>query len=154
MRRESRVRSTDGLRARISCFCRVAWFALAAWAVAENIGAQAWNVEFVGQIGGSCYAVHVEGNYAYIGEKKRLRILDVSDPSRPVALGGVLLPGTVYGVYVSGELAYVADGPSGLQIIDVSKKVGKMGLTRRGSMAPPQGGYDSSQRTSDFEMNQ
>ncbi len=80
----------------------------------------AWNVELVGQIGGNCKAVFVQGDYAYIGEGPGLRILDISDPTNPQAIGKVLLPDIVLGVYVSGNCAYVADGLSGLRVIDIS----------------------------------
>ena len=46
--------------------------------------ADAENVEFVGQIGGSTYTVFVEGDYAYIGVGPRLTILDVSNPTFPL----------------------------------------------------------------------
>ncbi len=94
----------------IFCFC------------SESILAQsnAWNVELVGQIGGACNAVFVQRNYAYIGEGSNLTILDISDPSNPEPMGKVLLPGIVYGVYVSGNHAYVADKYEGLRIVDVS----------------------------------
>ncbi len=46
--------------------------------------------------------------------------LDISDPSRPQAMGKALLPGIVAGIYVEGFYAYVADGYAGLGMIDVS----------------------------------
>jgi hypothetical protein len=94
----------------------VVLFALAV----ELAGAQGWNVRLVGQIGGACYAVAVQGNYAYIGEGPNLTILNVSTPARPVVVGKIRLPYIVQGIAVSGGMAYVADGDSGLQIVSVS----------------------------------
>lgn len=50
-----------------------------------------------------------------------LQILDVSDPTHPIRLGGFDGAETMArGVRVVGNLAYVASGPDGLKIIDVS----------------------------------
>ena len=40
-------------------------------------------LELMGQLRGSTYAVHVVGDYAYIGEGPRLVIVDISDPANP-----------------------------------------------------------------------
>jgi hypothetical protein len=47
-------------------------------------------------------------------------ILDVSDPARPVRLGGFASDGNPREVQVIGQLAYVADGSAGLTVFDVS----------------------------------
>jgi hypothetical protein len=49
-----------------------------------------------------------------------LQVIDVSDPTHPVYVGGYDTAGNVYDVAVAGKFAYVADGNSGLQVIDVS----------------------------------
>jgi hypothetical protein len=49
-----------------------------------------------------------------------LSILDVSNPSQMQEVGNLYLQGTGYDVYLSGDLAYFADGDSGLQIINVA----------------------------------
>ncbi len=73
-----------------------------------NMMATAENVELVGHIGGTTYAVFVQGNYAYTGVGPRLTILDVSTPTSPVVLGKTgPLPGNVTDIYVSGDYAYV-----------------------------------------------
>jgi len=78
-------------------------------------------VELVGQIGGSTYAVAVQGDYAYIGAGPRLVILDISTPSSPSVVGQTdVLPEVVGGVAVDGDYAYVADGGGGLRIVDIS----------------------------------
>jgi hypothetical protein len=81
--------------------------------------AQEQTVSFVGQIGGECRDVQVVGAYAYVGEGTSLRVLDVSNPARPVPRGRVRLPGVVQSVFVSGGRAYVTDGAS-LQIADIA----------------------------------
>ena len=41
------------------------------------------NIEVVGHIGGSAYAVFVAGNYAYVGFGPELAVVDVTDPVHP-----------------------------------------------------------------------
>jgi len=82
---------------------------------------EAQNVELVGQIGGSTYAVAVQGDYAYIGVGPRLVILDISTPRSPSVIGQTdVLPDIVQDVVVADGYAYIADGSSGLRIIDIS----------------------------------
>jgi len=61
-------------------------------------------------------------------------VINVSNPANPQRVGGYNTSGEAYGVAVSGNYAYVADGPAGLQVINVSNP------------ANPQrvGGYDTS----------
>jgi hypothetical protein len=82
---------------------------------------QPWNTRLVGQIGGACWAVQVVGNYAYIGEGQNLTILDVSNPSSPVAIARLFLSDMfVRDIYVNAGLAYVAGLAGGLRIVDIS----------------------------------
>jgi hypothetical protein len=60
----------------------------------------------------------VEGNLAYISSTGGLRILDVTDPAYPTQLG--ILSGEYSRVSVSGNLAYLCAGTSGVAIVDVS----------------------------------
>jgi hypothetical protein len=83
------------------------------------VSAEEHSVSLVGQIGGECRDVQVVGNYAYVGEGTSLRVLDVSNPAKPIPRGRVRLPGIVQGVFVSGGRAYVTDGAS-LQIADIA----------------------------------
>jgi len=62
--------------------------------------------------------VCIEGNHAYIAGNG-LFILDISDPLKPVWVNWVDTPDIAEEVTVSGGYAYVADGYSGLQIIDI-----------------------------------
>ena len=64
--------------------------------------------------------VEVVGNYAYVAlSQAGLTVLDVSNPTNCLPVGGCDTPGHAYGVAVSGTYAYVADSEKGLQIIDV-----------------------------------
>ena len=63
----------------------------------------------------------VVGRYAYIADgADGLRIVDVSDPQAPTAVGRCDTPGSAADVSVCGSYTYVADGDAGLQVIDVS----------------------------------
>jgi hypothetical protein len=80
-------------------------------------------LELVAQLRGSTYAVHVVGDYAYIGEGPRLVIVDISDPANPTEVGRTdVLPSVVEDVHVVGDYAYVANDWKGLQIISISDK--------------------------------
>ena len=63
-----------------------------------------------------------------------LEIIDVSNPTSPVRLGGYRTSGSAQDVAVSGALAYVADVDAGLQVIDVSDPTSPVRV----------GGYDTS----------
>jgi hypothetical protein len=74
-----------------------------------------------GQIGGSSYAVDVQGNYAYLGVGPRVYVLDISNPSAPEKLGeSAVMPGVVRSVIASGHYVFVAAGKGYLHILDVS----------------------------------
>ena len=78
------------------------------------------NFTLLGQIGGSAYAIAVEGNIVYMGQGPRLITLDVAQPNAPRLLGmSQVLPGAVLGVQVAGGYAYVTTLYSGLHILDV-----------------------------------
>ena len=47
-------------------------------------------------------------------------MIDVSSPRRPVKVSAYDTPGYAYDVHIAGQLALVADGKSGLRIINVS----------------------------------
>jgi hypothetical protein len=78
------------------------------------------NMRLLGQIGGKVNAVAVSGNTAFYGESSGLVAVNVANPSAPVVLGRVPLPGKISGIEVAGSYAYVANSSCGLQIVDVS----------------------------------
>ena len=50
-----------------------------------------------------------------------LQIYDVTNPAAPVKVGSLRTPGRPLRASLKGKLAYVADGPEGLQVVDLSK---------------------------------
>jgi parallel beta-helix repeat protein len=64
--------------------------------------------------------VAVVGHIVYLADGFGLRIVNVSDPAHPTGMGFYDTPGEAGGVFVSGTLAYVADGSRGVSVIDVS----------------------------------
>jgi len=72
------------------------------------------------------WAVYVSGNYAYtavgytVGYDD-LRVVDVSEPTNPTEVGSYDAPGNGRDVYVSDNIAYLANGTGGLRVIDVSE---------------------------------
>ncbi len=84
---------------------------------------------------GSANNVQVVGNYAYVADDAAgLQVIDVSNPTNPVRVGGIIIGGNALGVWVAGNYAYVACYELGLQVVDVSNP------------ATPKrvGGYDTS----------
>lgn len=85
---------------------------------------------------GWVYSLDVVANLAYVGvdsetsspEGGGLRIVDVSDPSAPVFIGGLALAGarqvvSISDVVASGQRVYMAAASRGFYIIDVSDPV-------------------------------
>ena len=63
----------------------------------------------------------VVGNYAYVAHGyEGLLIFDLSEPTQPVQVGSVKLPGFPEDVVVSGDYAYVSAQAEGLRIVDIS----------------------------------
>jgi hypothetical protein len=76
--------------------------------------------ELLAQMGGSTWAVAVQGGYAYVGIGPRLTVLYAADPAHSTLVGQTdVLPAVVKGVVVAGGYAYVADAESGLRVVDV-----------------------------------
>jgi len=83
----------------------------------------ALHIDLLAHLGGSVMAVDVSGNYAYIGRRPRLAIIDVSTPAAPVEVGATdPLPEMITGVAVSGNYAYLSMESYGLRVIDVSAR--------------------------------
>jgi hypothetical protein len=74
----------------------------------------------VGSAGAGLGRHVVAGKYLYMPSTSGLRILDVSNPSSPLAIGSQAQLSAIQGVYVAGQYAYVADSAAGLGIIDIS----------------------------------
>jgi len=79
------------------------------------------NIELIGRWPyGPCQTVTIEGSTAYISNGALLEIIDISNPSSFQILGKVILPEPAKKINITGNYAYVADGESGLRIIDIS----------------------------------
>ena len=69
---------------------------------------------------GPCYGVVYADSIAYYGNGGSVSIVDESDPSNPVPLSQVQVPGPVLGVDKQGDYIYAAAWTDGLRIINVS----------------------------------
>lgn len=78
------------------------------------------NMTLVSQIGGQVNAVALMGNHVVYGEGSSLALADVSNPASPVPRGRIALPGTVWGVAITGNYAVAAVSKWGIQVIDIS----------------------------------
>jgi len=79
------------------------------------------NVRLVGRaLAGPCFATFTVGDYCYMGGGGRFIVMDVTDPTHPTEVGHCYVTGLIRDIYIVGDYAYVADGDSGLQIIDIS----------------------------------
>ena len=79
------------------------------------------NVDLLGRwASGPCLDVFVSGSAVYAGEGSIFRILDLGDPTAPVELGSLVLPGIIRAIAVQGNYAFVANHYDGLRIIDVT----------------------------------
>ena len=101
---------------------------VAAPQVAPQIG-------LVGQEGGESYAVALGGTNAYLGVGPRVVVVNIANPAAPVRSGqSAPLPDIVQGLTASANAVYVADGESGLKIIDVTNPASPQ---LRGSLDTP-----------------
>ncbi|HAB14966.1 MAG TPA: hypothetical protein PLX89_23160 [Verrucomicrobiota bacterium] len=63
--------------------------------------------------------VKVSGSYAYLSGKFGLQVIDVSNPAEPLSAGVYDAGGYAHAAQVVGNIAYVAYGNAGLQILDL-----------------------------------
>ena len=64
--------------------------------------------------------VALDGAYAYAASGDTLRVIDLSDRSRPAVRGAVAVPGRIWSLHPAGGRVYMAGGLDGLHIVDVS----------------------------------
>jgi hypothetical protein len=62
-------------------------------------------------------AVRLDGSYAYVGDQKWLRVIDISSPSAPREIASYKTPGYVQGMWVKDDTAFVAAYDAGLMIL-------------------------------------
>ncbi len=78
---------------------------------------------------GSCEAVHAEGDLLYMVQSSGatpFKVFDIRFPDGPTEIGSCDVGG--YDLFVAGDLAYTADGSSGLQIVDISDPVNPVAI--------------------------
>ncbi|MBI4753034.1 Ig-like domain-containing protein, partial [Candidatus Desantisbacteria bacterium] len=68
------------------------------------------------------YDMYSTGNYVFVAHINGLRVVDVSNPKKPSDRGTYeqTTRGTVYGVFVRGDYAYLAHASTGLKILNIS----------------------------------
>src|SRR5205814_8329316 len=58
--------------------------------------------------------------YAFVTDDDGLKVLDITDPTRPVPVRGAVVPlRYAHRLYVARTYAYIANGPEGLAIVDI-----------------------------------
>ncbi len=67
--------------------------------------------------------VAVAGDWAYVVDWDRLRVIYIADPAHPIQAALFDTPGQAYAVTVIGSYAYVADYDLGLSIVNISDPV-------------------------------
>jgi hypothetical protein len=111
-------RRRDRRSRRLRILVLACWSSLAA--STSSLEAQSLKLEEVGTIAERADVVRVGGPYVYLGAGPKFSVIDITDVAKPKPRGSVTLPETVTAIAVSGSVAYVAAGLSGLSIIDVS----------------------------------
>lgn len=89
-----------------------------------TVSAQNWNVEQVSSLydfWGSCQDVAIQGNFAYLANySSGLCVVDISDPTAPVAIGDLDFSKTVDLLSVSGNYACLKAVGFGFIMVDIS----------------------------------
>ena len=67
-------------------------------------------------------AIAVQWRYAFVTDDDGLKVVDITEPTRPALVPNAFVPLAHAGrLYVARTYAYVANGPEGLAIIDIEK---------------------------------
>ncbi|MGL6097096.1 MAG: hypothetical protein ACRC7O_15030, partial [Fimbriiglobus sp.] len=65
-------------------------------------------------------AVQVQFRYAYVVDEEGIKVLDATDPANPRPVSKLRIP-DCHNIYLARTYAYVAGGPRGLIILDITK---------------------------------
>ena len=97
-----------------------------------------YGFELIGQESGFSFDVAVDGQYAYSSASwDGLRILDISDPTKPTNIGSIKFDTHTSRTFVNNNIAYIAESPDefkkahipvGIRIIDISNKAKPIGI--------------------------
>ena len=91
-------------------------------------------LEFVGQWGGTAYAIDIDQTAIYLAVGPRLLIVDATDPSAPVEIGrSAPVPSTIVDVAVHDGYAYVTAKLYGLRVLSLTPQTSP---TEVGSLLP------------------
>ncbi|MFN0135183.1 MAG: hypothetical protein ACKVS9_03600 [Phycisphaerae bacterium] len=83
----------------------------------------------IGRWGGTCNAVTIRGDLAYVGIGPRLVVLDISDPQNPTRIGQTEpLGGSVIEIAIQGDFGYVSVSQVGLRIVDIRQATHPLAL--------------------------
>jgi DNA-binding CsgD family transcriptional regulator len=70
-------------------------------------------------LSGEPAGLYVHGRYVYVAATQYFHIVSVVTPSSPKLVATFQTPGQAYKVCVDGRYAFIADGPAGIQILDI-----------------------------------
>ena len=66
-------------------------------------------------------AIAVQYHYAFISDADGLKVVDISDPTKPILISGAVVPLAHAGrLYAARTYVYVPDGPEGLAVVNVA----------------------------------
>ena len=94
--------------------------AVALLVCAGGTAAQSGPLELAASVDVPADLVELQGAYAYAAAGDTLRIVDVSEPTRPAVRGALAVPGRIWSIHPAGARLYLAGGLDGLHIVDVS----------------------------------
>ena len=98
-----------------------AWPAvLALLLCAELAAAQPRAPELVSTADAPADLVALDGDFAYVAAGDTLRVVDLSDPTRPALRGALTAPGRIWNIHAAGGRLYLAGGLDGLFIVDAA----------------------------------
>ena len=66
------------------------------------------------------YEVYVDDNYAFVAKNEGTLIFDITNPSRPMKIGGVLMDDSAFGVYAENDTLFIAGVSNGFIMANIS----------------------------------
>ena len=82
--------------------------------------AQPRSPELAGSADAPADLVALGGDFAYAAAGDALRVVDLSDPTRPALRGALTAPGRIWSIHAAGGRLYLAGGLEGLFIVDAA----------------------------------
>jgi hypothetical protein len=75
-------------------------------------------------------SIAISGPYLYVGERRGLRVMNVSDPTNPIEIGGLPIPEDVEDIALYEGFAFLAEQDSGLEVVDISNPLAPLSVGR------------------------